>query len=368
MTRKYIYGIIPTGEEGSSPNRDQTRLRPLGPEGDASLEAIRYRGLACVVRDHWGLAFADLTREALVRQLLAHQMVCEQVMERHTILPARLGTVLEGEEEVLGLLQQGYTRFSGALAQIEGKWEFEVAATWDLHRVFREISQEEEVRRFKERLAGSPRGETLEEGSSRNRDQRALLGQMVKDSLERRREQYRRPIVDSLKDLALDMQENALLRDELVLNVALLVERSAEEELTRRVRELDQRFHDQLNFRIIGPLPPYSFSTVEVASPALAELEEARLMLGLGTELCAAGVRQAYRKLVAASHPDVNPEDPDAAAKVNRLTQAASLLTGYCQGQDSGGPDADQGRVSLAPNGVKTPLIITVKRTTLQVA
>jgi hypothetical protein len=352
MARKYIYGIIPAGEE--------TRLRPLGPEGDASLEAIPYRGLACVVRDHWGLAFADLPREALVRQLLAHQTVCEQVMERRTILPVKLGTVLEGEEEVLAVLQQGYTRFSQALAQIEGKWEFEVAATWDLYEVFQQIGQEEEVRRFKERATSSPAGDTLEE--------RVLLGKMVKDSLERRRDHYRRPMVDYLKDLALDVQENALLRDELVLNVALLVERTAEAELTRRVRELDQRFHDEINFRIIGPLPPYSFSTVEVTRPALEELEAARLLLGLGVEVCSAEVRQAYRKLVAVSHPDVNREDPVAGEKVNRLTQAASLLTGYCRGQDADGLDAGQGRVSLATNGAKTALIIGIKRTAPQPA
>ena len=151
---------------------------------------------------------------------------------------------------------------------------------------------------------------------------RVLLGQMVKGSLERRREQYRRPIVDSLKDLALDVQENPLLRDELVLNMALLVQRSAEEELTRRVRELDQRFHDQLNFRIIGPLPPYSFSTVEVSRPALEELEEARLMLGLGTQVCDAEVRQAYRKLVAASHPDVVASQARSTAETDAKVYA----------------------------------------------
>jgi hypothetical protein len=310
------------------------------------------------VGDYAGPLLSDLPREALVRQLLAHQMVCEQVMERRTILPAKLGTVLEGEEEVLAVLQQGYARFSQALAQIDGKREFEVAATWDLGRVFQEIGQEQEIRRFKEQAARSPAGETLEE--------RVLLGKMVKDSLERRRDHYRRLMVRYLKHLALDMQENVLLRDEMVLNVALLVERLAEAELTRRVGELDTRFHDQINFRIIGPLPPYSFSTVEVTRPALEALEEAMLTLGLGREVCVAEVRQAYRKLVAVSHPDVNREDPDAGEKVNRLTQAAALLTQYCRGQDGDSPEADRWRVSLANNGGKAPLVVAIKRTALR--
>jgi len=101
---------------------------------------------------------------------------------------------------------------------------------------------------------------------------------------------------------------------------------------------------------------------VEVTRPALEELEAARLLLGLGVEVCSAEVRQAYRKLVAVSHPDVNREDPHAAEKVNQLTQAATLLTGYCRGQDAGGLNADRGRVSLAPNGGKSPLLIAIKR------
>jgi hypothetical protein len=352
MTRKYIYGIIPTGE--------QVRFLPHGLSEGNNVEAIPHLGLACVVGDYAGPPLSALTREALVRLLLAHQMVCERVMARYTILPAKLGTVLEGEEEVLALLQQGYTRFSRTLTQMEDKWEFEVAATWDLCQVFQEIGQEEEVHQLKEWVAGGPPGETLE--------QRALLGKMVKDSLERRRDHYRGLMVDHLKDLAVDIQANALLRDELVLNVALLVERTAEAELTRRVRELDAQFRDEINFRIIGPLPPYSFSTVEVTRPDLQEMEEARLILELGTEVCTAEVRRAYRKLVAASHPDVNPDDPGAGEKVNRLTQAAALLTGYCRGQDSDGLDAGQGRISLATNGAKAPLVIAIKRTALQVA
>ncbi|MFQ5934768.1 MAG: GvpL/GvpF family gas vesicle protein, partial [Dehalococcoidia bacterium] len=188
------------------------------------------------------------------------------------------------------------------------------------------------------------------------------------DSLDRRRDDYQRRIVDFLEDLALDIQENALLRDELVMNVALLIQRAREGDLTRQVQGLDELFHDEINFRIIGPLPPYSFSTVEVAKPNAEKIQEARELLGLEALVCEDDVRQAYRKLVAASHPDVNPDDPGAEERVNRLHEASTLLTEYCRAQSNGDRGTDKVRVSLLPEAVARNFMISIKRTAPKMA
>ena len=351
MTRKYIYGVIPTGE--------QISFGCLGPGDGVELGTVPYQNLACVVSDYSGGTFSALAKEELVRHLLAHQSVCEHVMKQHTVLPMRLGTLLEADEEVLAMLQQGYARFSNALARIEGKVEFEVAATWDLGRVFQEVGCESDIVNLKQAIGDRPKDEALED--------RVLLGKMVKDSMDRRRDDYRQRMVDFLKDLALDIQENALLRDELVMNVAVLIRRARERDLTRHVQGLDELFHDEINFRIIGPLPPYSFSTVEVAEPNARKMENARELLGLETQVCEGDVRQAYRKLVAASHPDVNPHDPGAEEKVNRLHEASTLLTEYCRAQSNGDRGADKERVSLSPETVAKTFAISIKRTAAQI-
>ena len=346
MSQKYICGIIPASEE--------IYFGTMGPGNAAEVHTVRYDGVACVTSDYSGSSLSSMTREELARHLVAHQALCERVMERFNILPMRLGTLLGSKEEVLAMLQQGYTRFSDALARIEGKVEFEVAATWDLSRVLQEISRERDIVKLKESLETRPPEEAPED--------RVLLGKMVKDSLDRRREDYRQRMVDFLRDVPLDIQENALLSDELVMNVAFLIDHAGEGELERRVRGLNDLFQDEINFRIIGPLPPYSFSTVEVVRPDVARIEEARGLLGLETEVCEVDVRQAYRRLVAMSHPDVNPDDPLADDKVNRLHGARTLLTEYCRGESNGGQGAETVPVSLSPEMVGRTFLISIKR------
>ena len=347
MRAKYAYGIIPTGQEFS--------YGSLGIRG-TEVATVPFRDVACVVsdysgRDYFTSARSSLSREKreqIIRDLIAHQAVCERVMKDHIVLPMKFGTVVDSGEEVERLLQQGYNRFSEALAQIEGKVEFEVAATWDLKRVFQQISREKNI---------IPKKVTREEG--------LRAGIQVKEELDRRRDVCRREMVDYLKELALDTQENALLSDEMVMNVALLLHPAREEDLDRRVEKLNDRFNDEINFRVIGPLPPYSFSTMEVRRASAEEVEEARRWLGLGTEICEDDVRQAYRGLVAESHPDVNPADPDAEDKVNRLRRSATLLTEYCQGQGTDGKGASKVMVSLLPEMVANTFVISIKRGTL---
>ncbi len=191
----------------------------------------------------------------------------------------------------------------------------------------------------------------------------------MKELLDRRREDYQRRMLESLRGTALDVQPNALVADEMVLNVAFLIEREREGKFDQQVRELDQALHDEINFRVIGPLPPYSFATVEVARPSAEKIEEARRLLGLGAAASEAEVKQAYRRLAAETHPDAHrggaPEDEQFA----RVREAFALLTDYCRGQDQPGDQARRDRrFSLAPENVSQAFLVNVRRPAAQVS
>ncbi len=95
---------------------------------------------------------------------------------------------------------------------------------------------------------------------------------------------------------------------------------------------------NQINLRIIAPLPPYSFATVEVIRPSPEKIEEARQLLGLGEVISELEVRKAYRHLAAETHPDRRQGDKLARMRLAQLRRASDLLVAYCRGQaESGG-------------------------------
>jgi DnaJ-class molecular chaperone len=49
-------------------------------------------------------------------------------------------------------------------------------------------------------------------------------------------------------------------------------------------------------------------------------------VLGLTKSASEADIKKAYRRLVRSSHPDINPDDPEAAARFIRITAAHDLL------------------------------------------
>ena len=349
MACKYVYGIIMGNGESS--------FGPIGlGHGSREVYTVVHQALGCVISDYQGPGFHVMAKEELMRCLVVHQVVIETVMRRRTVLPAKFGTLLEDSVQVQRFLQQGYAQLNDALHQIQDQVEVEVAATWDMGKVLQEIGNEEEIVRLKEQVVGRPAEETLE--------QRIQVGKRVKELLDRRRDSYRERMIDFLKDTALDLQPNALLSDEMVLNVAFLIHKAKQEDFDDRVKELDRGFHDEINFRIIGPLPPYSFSTVEVMRPSTDKLEEARKLLGLGEAVSEAEVKQAYRRLGAKIHPDRNPGDQQAEERFAKLRQASTLLLAFCRGQ--GGTRHAKGESHLlTPRAIKDTFVISIRRPAL---
>lgn len=353
--KKYIYGVIKT----SKPATFGQSLLPSSPE---EVYTVVHRDLAGVVSNYSGGDFASLSKEDKLRCLMAHQGIIERVMkERYTILPVKFGTLVAGEDEIPRVLEQGYNKFAQTLNQMDDLVEIEVAATWDLKRVLEEIGNEAEIVQLKRSMAGKSAAEMLE--------MQINAGKLVKESLDRRREDYRSQMMQSLAEVSLDIQPNTLVADEMVMNVAFLIQSEKQEAFDSRLRRVDEAFNDQINFRVIGPLPPYSFSTVEIRRPHPGKIEEARQLLGLGTDVSDKELKEAYRHLAAKSHPDVHLGDDTGNEQFARVREAFVLLRDYCQGQSKSVEENINGRrYSLKPENVSQAFLIEIKRPALQTA
>ena len=84
--------------------------------------------------------------------------------------------------------------------------------------------------------------------------------------------------------------------------------------------------------------------------------DEARRCLGLGETAIPGEIRRAYHRLAAQLHPDHNPDDPEAEARMTELAQAYELLTAYaeavhgCRGAEEQGSRGSEERQSAIGN------------------
>jgi len=316
-----------------------------GTDATAQVSLVRYGDLAAVVGPARFQDLSSLDQEELVRSVFAHQSVIERTMQHHTVLPVKFGTMAADAEEVERILCHGQERLTHTLAMMEGKVELEVTAVWDKKEVLKDIARQADIVAFRESIGIRP--------SERDK---VRLGQMVESCLRKRGEEIASEIVDRLAETAEDVCLHEIPDVSVVVNVAFLVSRERLEAFDRALDEADGRYGGRLTFKVVGPLPPYSFGTVVVKKAALAELDSARERLGIGRTDAPTLIKEAYWSLCARQHPDKNRGKAGAEEKFAELTRAYELLTEFHQAgvdPNAGGGPGDVVKVDVISIGTR---------------
>lgn len=347
MSRIYLYAIVPAAER---PPFDVAGVWPADPQ----VRTIRGGGLAAVVGASPPVDFRALPREDAVRYLLAHQRVVEAVMRGSAALPVKFGTVLADEADVVSLLARGESVLSPPLVRLARHVQIELIVSWPLDQVLREVAAEDAVAQLKAQIAAQ----------AATSDRRVELGRLVKASIDRRRSSCRTRIVAALQSVVADVAENALMDDRMVANLALLVPDGAIAAFDQCLAQLDEVFDGRLNFRCIGPLPPYSFATVEVILPSFDAIDQARRTLSLGDTAGRAEIKSAYRRLIKMSHSDLRISAPVDDGQAAKLTDAYKTLMSYVQALPSkAADDASPARGCRFDRGtVERSMLVAVRR------
>ena len=288
----YIYGII----KASNP-------REFGAIGigdqPTSVATLAFKDIAAVVSESPYTIYDSLAKEKTVRDLVTHQFVLEKVMASFTVLPVKFGTMVESAGEVLTLLEKGYALLSDELRKMEGKIELDVVAQWEMPKVMAAIYRDSPHIQRKQR-------EFALKGSQVAVEEKVTLGQLVAERIQTHKASSIQLILQTLKEEAVDLCLHDVVSDEMILNAAFLLEKKREESFNEAVTLLDQKLENAVNFRVVGPLPPYSFATILLESIDPGSVEAARKTLGLRgeREITGKAVRDAYRQLAQKSHPD----------------------------------------------------------------
>jgi hypothetical protein len=315
---KYLYAILPTPTGGDY--KPQAFASP-----DGQFEIVSDGTLAAVVSDTTTPAYTDLPRGDVMRALAQHQAAVEALMRESTLLPVKFGTVLADAGQVRNALYLGRSDFERAFELVGDRLEMDVAVTWEPAHIFAEIAGTPQVAALKAEIEKLPADQTLAG--------KIAIGRLVKEQFDAQRNALRDTLVAELTPYAARWRLNPVMDDSMVMNVACLVNADEAAALEDRVYELDERHAGQLNFRLIGPLPPYSFATVEARAVKPDDVAQASTLLGLNGQDGAFGawtpeqVKHAYYAQARRYHPDAVGNDPVAMAQFVHLTAAYRLMT-----------------------------------------
>jgi len=233
VSRYYLYGI--------------TRPRELP-------ERLRDQGISLVADDNRAAVVSELHEgpvEATRRNLLAHADVVESLHEEAVVLPARFGYALESRDEALELL--ALPEIEELLERHEQTCELTLRGKYE-EAVLAEVGAG--LLPLREAYRAVP---SVEAGIA--------LGEAVGEGLAARRERDAAIVLETLGPLVLDVVKSEPAGELAAFDLALLTERDRVAAIEKLLEELTARLSPPLHFKLVGPLPPYSF--VRLAMPAV---------------------------------------------------------------------------------------------------
>jgi len=317
QTAKYVYGITASAAPEFS--------RPGAIADFAEIYTLSHLDVAAVVGDCEVVDYKHMRKDALALLLVRHQKIIERIMELgHTIIPVRLGTFAADDAEVRTILKKGYRLIKEIIPRVQDKIEVDVAVVWkDLNSVLKEIGEEKEITELKRTLLSNLKGVSV--------DDQMKLGLRVKQILDDKRRHGASLIQDALMKMSSAYRAHELMDDRMVMNSAFLIRPEIQDEFYARVESLNDEFAERLDFRCIGPLPPYSFYTVEIKKLDFKDLKWAREKLGLSNGAATQNeIKKAYHRAAVSLHPDKNPNRSGMEKEFGNAARARKILAEYC--------------------------------------
>ena len=309
----YIYGVVPNFY-------GTTHFQSLENSG---VYAITHSNISAIVSESSIAGLDQLDRESLGHLLVHHQKTIEELQAKGftMIIPMRLGTIVKSTDEVINILTRGYDLIIDSLKKIEYLTEIDLVVTWaDFTSMLKDIAELPDVKEMKNEII-------REDGTTSKVDQ-CKIGILLKEKIDEKNKATELAILDSLSPFGIDIKIHEVMNGEMITNSAFLLHRNKQEKFEAAIEALDTRYSGLLNFKLVGPLPCYSYFTLEVKSLDAGSINSAGKELELGETTTEAEIKKAFLKKAKIHHPDSgdNNFDPE---KFNSIQNAYHTLIDY---------------------------------------
>jgi hypothetical protein len=241
---KYLYGII-----------EEPHPRRFGFSGveDAEVYTINYQKMAAIVSDTL-LQEVDPTR----KNVRAHTVVQDEILKVYDLLPMGFGVIAHSDDEVQKLLERNYQLFVKELERLASKIEVGLKVFWDQEAMIKELQGErQDLTKIKAKINAA---------ASPVEAQHLMVeaGKLIERIAMEWKNKYAEQVYAALKGMAVDARLNAPLGVKNILNAAFLVDRAKESGFQKEVYKLDSKYQGKVDFKYVGPLPPYSFVNLKL--------------------------------------------------------------------------------------------------------
>lgn len=311
----YIYGIIPNFYS-------EEMFRSLVNTG---IYTIAYQNISAIVSDRENVSFDFLDREALGHLLVDHQKTIEDLTGKgfNMLIPMRLGTIVNSKEEVFKILANGHDLIVDTLSKIEHLTEIDLAVTWaDFPAIINEVAGYPEIVAMKEDI--------LKKGDGISQIDQVKIGMLLEEKLKEKNTTVELDILNALSSLCTDIKMHEVMNDQMITNSAYLLKRNKKEKFEEVLDRLDEEYKGMLNFKMVGPLPCYSFYTIEVKELNPEHVSQAKKELGVSESSSEAEIKRAYQEKAKEFHPDVN-QGNNTVDHFNRIKKAYQTLLEYLE-------------------------------------
>jgi hypothetical protein len=196
----------------------------------------------------------------LERVARAHEEVLERALEQSTLVPLRLCTIYESEQNVREMLEREHDALANALDALAGRQEWGVKLIADVHRLAEAArSRSTEAAALEDELGARTGGGAYMLRRRLERHVREMVDSLAAEVAD----EVHTRLQDWASDAVIRPPQNPELsghEGRMLLNGAYLVEAERVEGLRELVAELEER-HRPLGARIelTGPWPPYNF-------------------------------------------------------------------------------------------------------------
>ncbi|MFZ2969658.1 MAG: GvpL/GvpF family gas vesicle protein [Minisyncoccia bacterium] len=334
----YVYAIIST--PSNLVKLEELKRSTLG-LNNRGVIFVFCGDLTAAISGTYLINFDQLDKKELAEFISVHEQVNNRLIKDYDVVPMRFGMIVESKEEVLNVLKKAYFQFKTSLAKVAAKNEFIVEAFWDEKNIIEKIAREN-IEIHKLRKKASSRGRIL------GLTVKIKLGKLIFEALELRRKEYIESVLSFLANYFPNFAAGKLFdsaEDEItsvtsrkmLLNYSFLVEKSSESELAAKLSELQEKYKDELKFKYIGPMAPYSFVDIKLSVGNFDLIDNARKILELGEEVTISEIKNAYYKLAAQYHPDKYEHKKnqvvleETTKKMKDIAMANEALIVYCK-------------------------------------